>query len=88
MALIAFGSRELQTAPRELLEFEPPTAELLNVPVRGPARGVVAVLSTLIVTLSGDRLFRADEPDRLLAGHGRLARAHRRRRGAGNLGRA
>ncbi len=51
MALIAFRSRELQTVPHELLEFEPPTTELLNVPVRGPARGVVAVITTLVVTL-------------------------------------
>ena len=57
MALIAFRSQELQTAPRELMEFEPPTTELLNVPVRGPARGVIAVLSALIVTLSAIAYF-------------------------------
>lgn len=52
MALIAFRSHELQIRPpQEVLEFELPTTELLDVPVRGAARAVVLTLSSLIVIL-------------------------------------
>ncbi|HEX4260351.1 MAG TPA: HlyD family type I secretion periplasmic adaptor subunit [Acetobacteraceae bacterium] len=49
--LVLRPSRALQTEPRELLEFEPPTAALINVPVRGAARGVVLIVSALVVSL-------------------------------------
>lgn len=75
MALIAFGSRELETAPRELLEFEPPTTELLQVPVRGPARGIVVVVSVLIVILSAVAYFMPI--DRIVSSPGRVVSRER-----------